>query len=107
MSLYGPTAVERAMRIQEVILRATSGEITWMKAAHIIGCSDRTMRRWKTRYEKRGYDGLLDRRMQRPSPKCVPLQEVEKVLRLYRDRYDGFNVRHYHQSPLCQGSCRT
>ncbi|MBN2497326.1 MAG: ISNCY family transposase [Deltaproteobacteria bacterium] len=97
MSLYGPTAVERAMRIQEVILRAASGEITWMKAAHIIGCSDRTMRRWKTRYEKLGYDGLLDRRTQRPSPKRVPLQEVEKVLRLYRDRYDGFNVRHYHQ----------
>ena len=97
MTLYGPTAVERAMRIQEVILRAASGELTWIQAARIIGCTDRTMRRWKWRYQQHGYDGLLDRRRQRPSPKRVPLQEVEKVLRLYRERYDGFNVRHFHQ----------
>jgi transposase len=97
MALFGPTAVERAMKIQEVILRATSGEITWAQAARIIGCTDRSMRRWKRRYEEHGYDGLLDRRTQRPSPKCVPLREVEQVLRLYRERYDGFNVKHYHQ----------
>lgn len=97
MTLYGPTAVERAMRIQEVILRAASGEITWIQAAHIIGCTDRTMRRWKWRYQQHGYDGLLDRRTQRPSPKRVPLQEVERILRLYREQYDGFNVRHFHQ----------
>jgi transposase len=85
------------MKIQEVILRAMSGEITWSQAARIVGCKDRSMRRWKQRYEKHGYDGLLDRRTQRPSPKCVPLQEVEKILRLYRERYYGFNVKHYHQ----------
>lgn len=97
MTLYGPTAVERAMKVQEVILRAISGQITWFQAAYIIGCSDRTMRRWKRRYEHYGYDGLLDRRARRPSPKRVPLAEVERVLRLYRERYDGFNVRHFHQ----------
>jgi transposase len=97
MTLWGPTAVERAMKIQEVILRAASGEIPWFKAAQIIGCSDRTMRRWRRRYERSGYDGLLDRRARRPSYRQVPLQEVEFVLRLYRERYDGFNVRHFHQ----------
>jgi transposase len=85
------------MKVQEVILRAASGEIPWFKAAHIIGCSDRTMRRWKARYESCGYDGLLDRRARRPSVKQVPYQEVERVLRLYRECYDGFNVRHFHQ----------
>jgi hypothetical protein len=35
------------MKIQEIILRAMSGEITWIKAAMIIGISDRSMRRWK------------------------------------------------------------
>ena len=97
MGLFGPTAVERAMRIQEVILRATSGELSWMQAAHIIGVTDRTMRRWKERYEDHGYDGLFDQRRQQPSPKRVPLKEVEKVLRLYRETYAGFNVRHFHQ----------
>jgi transposase len=85
------------MKVQEVILRAVSGTITWVQAAAIIGCTTRTIRRWKWRYEQYGYDGLLDRRARRPSSKQVPLQEVEQVLRLYRERYDGFNVRHFHQ----------
>jgi len=89
--------MERAMKVQEVILRAMSGEITWIQAAVIIGCTARTMRRWRRRYQLYGYDGLLDRRSQRPSPRRVPLDQVERMLRLYRERYDGFNVRHFHQ----------
>lgn len=95
MGLYPAWALERAMRIQEVILRAMSGEILWMQAAEIIGISDRSMRRWRQRYEDHGYDGLFDRRSRRPSPKCVPLATVEKVLHLYRERYFDFNVRHF------------
>lgn len=94
--LYGPTAVERAMKLQEVILRAVSGEISWIQAAEIAGMSARSLRRWKRRYQRVGYDGLLDRRTGRPSPRRAPMAEVEKVLRLYRETFTGFNVRHYH-----------
>jgi hypothetical protein len=44
-----------------------------------------------------GYDGLLERRRQRPSPRLAPFAEVERILRLYREWYAGFNVRHFHQ----------
>ena len=97
MVLYAPSAVVRVMKLQEVILRAMSGEITWIRAAEIIGISARSMRRWKSRYEEHGYDGLWDRRRCRPSPKRAPLEEVERILRLYRETYHGFNVRHFHQ----------
>ncbi|RMD84467.1 MAG: ISNCY family transposase [Candidatus Dadabacteria bacterium] len=97
MALYPPSAVERAMKIQEVILRAHSGQISWIQAAHVLGISPRTMRRWKWRYEHYGYDGLFDRRRQRPSPKRVPVEELERILRLYRERYQGFSARHFHQ----------
>src|SRR3989442_3750606 len=30
-----------------------------------------------------------------PSPRRAPVAEVERMLRLYRDRYPGFNVRHF------------
>jgi transposase len=80
------------MKIQEVILRAVSKQITWIQAAEIIGVSARTMRRWRYRYEEHGYDGLYDRRLKRPSPKKVPLKTVEKVLCLYREQYFDFNV---------------
>jgi transposase len=86
------------MKVQEVMLRAVSGELQWVQAAEILGVSCRTMSRWKHRYEQHGYDGLFDRRRRRPSPKRVPLKTVEKVLRLYREQYVGFNVSHFHDN---------
>jgi transposase len=71
--------------------------ITWWQAAEIIGISDRSMRRWKQRYEEHGYDGLLDRRRGKPSLKRVPLKLAEEVLRLYGDKYSDLNVRHFHE----------
>jgi hypothetical protein len=44
---YSEAAWERAMKIQEVILRALSGEIHWFQAAEILGVSTRTMRRYR------------------------------------------------------------
>jgi len=94
---YPAQAVERAMKIQEVITRAMSGEYTWLRAAEIIGLSPRSMRRWRLRYELRGYDGLLDRRRGVPSPRAAPFEQVHRVLRLYREKYQGFNGRHFHE----------
>src|SRR5438105_12111721 len=98
MAVYPARALDRAMKIQEVILRAVEGKITWMQAAEIIGVSDRTMRRWRVRYEKWGYDGLYDRRLKRPSPKRIALKAVEQVLRLYREQYFDFHVKHLWRS---------
>lgn len=97
METYPRAAVERAMKLQEVILRALAKKITWEQAAEIIGISDRQMRRWKQRYEAFGYDGLFDRRLGKPSPKRVPLATVEEILRLYQEQYVDFNVRHFHE----------
>ncbi len=73
------------MKVQEVILRAMAKRITWWQAAEILGISDRSMRRWKRRYEEWGYDGLFDRRRGKPSPKRVPLEQVDPVLRFLKD----------------------
>jgi transposase len=97
MFSYPKAAVERSMRVQEVILRAMARKITWWQAAEIIGISDRQMRRWRERYDEFGFRGLFDRRRGQPSPKRVPVAVVEKVLGLYRDQYFDLNVRHYHE----------
>src|SRR5499427_4655346 len=101
MESYPRAAVERTMKLQEVILRALAKKITWEQAAEIIGIRDRQMRRWKQRYEEFGYDGLFDRRLGKPSPKRVPLATVEQILRLYQQHYEDFNVRHFHEK-LCE-----
>lgn len=94
---YGAAAVERAMKVQEVIMRAMAKRITWWQAAEILGVSSRTIRRMKRNWKRAGFDGLYDHRHHRPSPKRVPVKMLEKVLELYRETYSDFNVRHFHE----------
>jgi hypothetical protein len=49
MDAYSKAAMERAMKVQEVILRAMAKKITWRQAAEIIGISERQMRPWRER----------------------------------------------------------
>jgi transposase len=95
--LYPRSAVERAMKVQEVFLQAMSKKINWWQAAEILGVSARHLRRWRERQQQFGFEGLLDRRRGRPSPKRMAVATVEEVLRLYREVYFDFNVRHFHQ----------
>src|SRR5262249_8086242 len=95
--LYPPGALERAMTIREVVLRAMSGEITWIQAAEIIGCTPRSVRRWRGRFARDGYFGLLDRRRGRPSPRRAPFAEGERFLPPLRPRSPGLNARHFYQ----------
>jgi hypothetical protein len=97
MFSYTKAAMERAMKVQEVMLRAWARKISWWQAAEIVGITDRHMRRIRERYEEFGYDGLFDRRRGKPSPKRVPVATVEKVLGLYREQYFDLNVRHFHE----------
>src|SRR5437870_1863662 len=76
---YALGAVERAMKVQEVILRAVDGKLTWLQAADILGRSPRSIRRLRWKLEHFGYDGLFDRRRQTPSPKRAPLAEIQHL----------------------------
>ena len=58
INCYPMAAVERMMKIQEMILRAMAKRITWWQAAEIIGITEQQMRRWHWRYRQYGYDGL-------------------------------------------------
>lgn len=97
MGRYPESAVERAMKVQEVLLRAMGGQISWVQAGEILGLGPRQVLRLRKRFEDDGYSGLFDRRRQ-PSPKRVPLTTVEQVLRLYREHYADFNVQHFHET---------
>jgi hypothetical protein len=97
MVSYSKAAMERTMKIQEVLLRAMARKITWFQAAEILGFSDRHLRRIRERYQEFGYDGLFDRRRDQPSQKRIPLATVETVLGLYRDQYFDLNVSHFHE----------
>jgi len=92
------SALERAMQIKEVMLRAMNKEYTWLRAAEILGITARGLRRLRQRMEQFGYQGLVDMRRGRPSPRRTPVPEIERILALYRERYPGFNGRHFYQT---------
>jgi transposase len=89
--------MERMMKLQDVLLKAMAKKITWWEAAEIIGVTERTMRRWRERLEEEGYQGLADRRKGKVSFRRVPLKTCEEVLRLYREKYFDFSIRHFHE----------
>jgi Winged helix-turn helix len=92
---FSAVAVERAMTYHDAIMRALAGTWTWLKAADVLDIHPRSLRRWRARYERDPVLGLLDRRRRRPSHRTAPRAEVQRILHLYRERYQGFNVRHF------------
>jgi len=67
-------ALERAMQIKDVLLRAMNKEYSWLQAADILGITPRGVRRLRQRMERFGYQGLVDMRHGRPSPRSSAYQ---------------------------------
>lgn len=84
------------MRFEEVYSRYMDGKITAEEASSLLHFSSRTFLRKRNRYEEEGFDGRFDRRLGRVSGQRAADEEVEELTKLYRDRYKGYNVRHFH-----------
>lgn len=86
----------RRMKFEEIYGRWRQRRLSQAEAAEILGMSERTFRRWRERYDAEGLEGLLDRRLGKASARRAPLDQVDQVLTLYRERYHGFTARHFH-----------
>ena len=89
--------VVRGHRQRDMSEKALGAPADDTQAAEVLGWSPRTLRRWRERYEAHGYGGLFDKRRLRPSGRRLPPGQMEALLQLYRARYRGFNVRHFHE----------
>ena len=91
-----PQGVRMAMFLN-LLHRWESAELNQEEAAELLGVDVRTFRRWTRRYEEEGEAGLVDRRLGKASGRRVPTDRAEEVERLYRERYQGFTVKHFHE----------
>ena len=80
-----------------ILHRWEAAELNQAEAAELLGVGERTFRRWRDRYDEEGEAGLLDRRLGKASGKRVPGDRAEEVEALYRERYQGFTVKHFHE----------
>lgn len=85
------------MRFEELLERWEKGNLSHGEAALALGVSERTFRRWRARFEEDGAEGLADRRTGKPSPRRAPEEELQRMVRLYQEHYQGFTVRHFHE----------
>ena len=84
------------MRFEETYAGWQGGRLTQDEAAAILGICSRTFRRQVMRFEAEGMEGLLDRRLERPSQRRAPADEAMQVVSLYQREYPGWNVKHFH-----------
>lgn len=87
----------KALTRKEVILKAIEGRLTWLQAATVLGISPRQMRRLKEKYERYGFGGLRDMRSGTPRRKRIPVETIRELLRLRRERYPDFSVKHFYE----------
>lgn len=87
----------REMRFESLLDRHERGELSQIEAAEMLGISERTLRRWRNRLRDEGPLGLRDRRIGKPSSRKAAVEEIQRMLGLYEERYSGFTVKHFHE----------
>jgi transposase len=84
------------MRFEEIYSRWNQKRLTQEQAAEILGISSRTLRRYISKYEEDGLDGLQDERLTQASFRRAPVDEVVALVKRYESRYRGWNVKHFY-----------
>lgn len=85
------------MRFEEAYTSWQEKRLSQTGAAQLLGVCERTFRRYINRYEEDGLDGLLDKRLDQVSHLRAPVDEVLRLETLYRETYDGWNIKHFHE----------
>ena len=83
------------MRFEDAYEGWTEKRLTQEEAARLLGVCPRTFRRYINRYEEDGLNGLIDKRLARVSHRRALVDEVMRLVDRYRNRHQGWNVKHY------------
>ena len=81
--------------------KARRGEVTVREVALLVGLSERQVFRLKARYRRLGERGLAHGNRGRPSRRRLGDRMSERVIRLRKEKYVGFNDHHFTEK-LCE-----
>ena len=97
----------RKLRFEEAYEGWNGGRLTQAEAAQMLGMCERSFRRYLSRYEAEGLEGLIDRRLEHASNRRSPVDEVMVLTERYRSRHSGWNVKHFHSWYKRDGGTRS
>ncbi len=95
------------MRFEEAYNQYRSRRLSCEDAADLLGTSVSTFYRYRHRYEEDGEEGLADRRIGKLSTRRAPVDEVLKVVTLFKTKYYDFTVKHFHEKLAGHGINRS
>jgi hypothetical protein len=85
------------MTRQEVLMKAVAGRLSWLQAADILGITPRHLRRLHWTLRKHGVKAIVDNRGGKQRRRRVPLEVLQELFRLRREKYPDFSVTHFHE----------
>lgn len=88
------TLTRKDQKRQMVIAEVDAGRLTAREAAEMLGLSLRQIRRLVAAYRQEGVAGLVHGNRGRPSPRRIPAEVQEEILRLIRTDYKDYNDCH-------------
>lgn len=95
------------MRFIEAYGEWNAGRLTQAEAGLVLGMCERSFRRYLSRYEADGLEGLIDRRLEQVSNRRAPVDEVMALTTQYQTRHIGWNVKHFHSRYRREGGTRS
>jgi len=84
------TMKQKELKQLHVIHKVFEGALTQRQAAEVVSLSERQIRRIAKRIEAEGDKGIQHRSRGKESNRRLPKKLVERVTRLYREKYQGF-----------------
>lgn len=84
------------MRFEEASSGWREGRLTQEEAARLLGVCERTFRRYLSRYEEAGLEGLIDKRLSQVSQRRAPVDEVMRLTQQYQSSHLGWNAKHFY-----------
>jgi hypothetical protein len=88
----------KQMTKRQVMMKAISGEITWLAAADILGVTPRHMRRMRRAMEIHGFGELRDREGTRAvRRKRIAVAMIRELCRLKREVYSDYSIQHFYE----------
>jgi len=83
-------ASSKELRRLHVIRKVLDGVVKQIKAGDLLGLSSRQIRRIVKRVKREGDRGIVHRSRGRSSNRAFPGKDKDRVIELYREKYEGF-----------------
>lgn len=95
---------ERQWKRWDAIAAVNAGKLTVARAAQLVGCSVRQLRRIRKRIAEAGQAGLRHGNTGREPSNKLQSEVREQIEQLGREKYDGFNDHHFRDKlTACEG----